>query len=57
MSHARQEKTTSPHRDVSMLLDLSLFWSTQSIFQLVRPNPPCEFAMKLCSMLLAWSAL
>ena len=22
-----------------------LFWSTRSIFQLVHPNPPCEFAV------------
>ena len=44
-SQSRQEKTTSPHGDISMLLDSSLFWSTRSILQLVHPNPPCEFAM------------
>ena len=45
-SHARQEKTTSPHGDISMLLDSSIFWSTRSVLQLVHQNPPCEFAVR-----------
>ena len=44
-SHARQEKTTSPHGDISMLLDSSLFWSTRSFLGYVHRTPPCEFAV------------
>ena len=39
-----------------MLLNLSIFWSTQSIFQLVHPNPPCEFAMIVQHVLYALQA-
>ena len=50
-SHARQEKTTSPHGDISMLLDSSIFWSTRSVLGYVHRTPPCEFAVHAMEML------
>ena len=43
--HVRQEKTTSPHGDISMLLSSGLFQSTRMFYRPVLHAPGREFSV------------
>ena len=44
-SHVRQEKATSPHSGYFHVLASSPFMSTRQFAGYVHPDPPCEFAV------------